>query len=307
MKVFVSTSSFGAHDTTPLDRLKQAGVDVVLNPYKRVLTSEESQTLLSDIDGLIAGTEALSRDVLMHAPKLRVISRCGAGLENVDMNAASELHMQVFNTPDAPTQAVAELTIGLILTVLRHLSRSDAQIRRGDWKKHMGGLLQGKTVGIIGFGRIGQRVATLLKGFDVCIMVTDPLLNEEAARAIGAHHADMETLLKKSDVITIHVPASTCLIDKRALSLTKPNAILINTARGGCVDEQALFDALRDGRLGGAGLDVFSGEPYSGPLSQLENIVLTPHIGSYAHECRVAMELEAAQHVLEGLGLIQYV
>ncbi len=309
MKVLITTSSFGKKDLEPLELLERAGLTVTLNPYKRTLSEEEIKTLLLEVapTGLIAGVEPLTSAVLESAKSLKAISRCGAGLDSVDLDAAARFNISVNNTPDAPTQAVAELTLGLILDLLRQVSLSDRQLRAGDWKKKMGRLLAGKTVGVIGLGRIGRRVAMLLKAFDCQVIACDLCPDNEWADAEGVVFLDKEALLGQADIVTLHLPCAdknNPLIGAREIEIMKPHSYLINAARGGLVDEEALLIALQEGRLAGAALDTFMIEPYEGPLMELDNVVLSPHVGSYAVEARVQMETEAVENLLAGLELV---
>jgi len=298
-KVFISTSSFGEGDPLPLKLLDEAGMNVQMNPHGSQLTPEECVSLYKDIDGLIAGTETLTATVLKSARNLKVISRCGVGMENIDLEAAKRQGIQVFNTPDAPTLAVAELTLGLMLALLRHLPRTDRDIRAGNWQKRMGNLLQGKKVGIIGFGRIGQKVAKLVQALGAQVVYCDPMVNKA-----GFQRLSLDELLAQSDIVSLHLSGGgkgAPLLGSRELRMMKQGSWLINCARGGVVSEAALYQVLQEGWLAGAALDVFAQEPYSGPLTTLENVILTPHVGSYAIESRIEMEVQAAKNLIKGL------
>ncbi|MCZ6508479.1 MAG: phosphoglycerate dehydrogenase [Acidobacteria bacterium] len=302
--VLVSTSSFAVYDTRPLDLLAAAGHEVHLNPHGRRLTPEESRTLLASSTGLIAGTEELSRKVLEFAPGLKVISRCGAGMDAVDLDAAAELGISVFRTSESHVDAVAELALAGILDVLRHISAADRDLRAGKWQKPMGRLLHGKTVRIVGFGRTGRRLAQLLQPFSVEILAVDPKEDRGFASEHGVTYGSLRTVAQRSDILTLHLdysPAVHHLVDRSIMELMPAGAILVNGARGGLLDEQALAEALRDKRLAGAYLDVFEEEPYSGVLTEFDNVLLTPHIGSYAVEGRIAMEIEATENLIHGL------
>lgn len=299
MKVFVSTGSFAEYDDLPIRLLKDAGLDIQLNPYGRKLAADECLNLYKDIDGLIAGTEALTAKVLKSARNLKVISRCGVGLDNIDLETAKEQGIKVFNTPDSPTVAVAELTVGLMLALLRHVPAVDRDIRAGKWQKRMGNLLQGKNVGIIGFGRIGQKVAELALGFGAKIMYCDPAVNRADYTRMP-----LDKLLSQSDIVSLHLLGGgddAPLLGDKELRSMKQGSWLINCARGGVVDEAALGQVLQEGRLAGAAVDVFQQEPYTGPLAKLDNVILTPHIGSYAVESRVDMEVQAVKNLIKGL------
>ena len=304
MKIFISTTSFAEYDKKPLELLRSAGFEVILNPYKRKLKPEEIVALASDCDGIIAGVEQITEEVLRSLPKLKAISRCGVGLDNVDLEAAEKRGILISNTPNAPSQAVAELTIALILNLLRKVSLSDRRVRNGQWKKEMGQLISGKTVGIIGLGRIGKRVTELLKSFEVKILASEPNPDKKWVRKNKINLVSMDELLKESDIVTLHIPyteQNRNLINSERLKIMKRGAILINTSRGGLIDEMALYQALKSGHLGGAALDVTEVEPYQGPLTELDNVIITPHIGSYAVEARIQMETEAAMNLIRML------
>jgi D-3-phosphoglycerate dehydrogenase len=304
MKILISTSSFGEHDRSPVRLLESHGFEVVFNPYKRKLKLEEVVELAKDCDGIIAGTEPLTEEVFEKLPHLKAISRCGAGLDNVDVGAARKHGIAVKATPDAPTQAVAELAVALILNALRRINFMDRQVRSGAWSKEMGGLLSGKTVGIIGLGRIGRRAAELLRPFGVKILASEPKPDKKWVGENRVTLTSLEGLLKESDIVTLHIPyteENRNLINAKRLNIMKRGAILVNTSRGGLVDEDALYQALKSEYLGGAALDAMEVEPYAGPLRELNNAILTPHIGSYALEARVQMEMEAAKNLINML------
>ncbi len=310
-KILITTSSFQTEAYTEFKQLRELGYEIHANPYRRKLTEQEVQSLLrDDVVAMIAGVEPLTRDVFSKASKLKVVSRCGMGLDSVDLAAAEEYGVLVYNTPDAPVQAVAELTLGMMLSLLRHIARADRGIRAGHWRAHMGGLLTARIVGLVGYGRIGRQVAELLRGFQARILACDK--SPPAVSPPGVTFCDLESLLAVSDIVSLHVPyepTTRHLIDARRLGMMKAGAMLINTSRGGLIDESALYEALRDGHLAGAALDTFDNEPYRGPLIGIEQVVLTAHMGSYAEESRARMEKEAVANLLVGLvakGLIAH-
>jgi D-3-phosphoglycerate dehydrogenase len=298
-KILIGPSSFAATDKTPMNRLIAAGYEVVDNPYKRKLTKEELLNLLKDdVVGLIAGLETIDREVLEKS-HIQVVSRVGAGVSNVDIEAARDLGIRVFNTPDAPTNAVAELTIGALLSLLRMIPQMDQALHEGQWQKRMGLQLQGKTVVIIGFGRIGRRVAELLSPFGVKILLVDPYVNESTCA--GYRKATLQATLPEADIITIHSSGQDCIIGEKEFSCMKKGVYLLNVARGGVISENALVKAIEDGTVAGAWLDTFEEEPYKGPLCSYQNVILTPHVGSYTAECRLQMENEAVDNLLNYL------
>jgi D-3-phosphoglycerate dehydrogenase / 2-oxoglutarate reductase len=305
IKILISTSSFAGDSREPLSLLDAAGVEYRLNPYGRKLKPAESIELLADVDGVIAGVELLDRNVLCQAARLKVISRCGTGMDSVDLAAAAELGIRVYNTPDAHVDAVAELTLAGILNLLREVGRADRLIRQGTWQKPMGRLLRGKWVGLIGLGRVGRALVGLLRPFHVTILAYDPYPDEQFAHENHIRYCELPELLAGADIVSLHLPYSAAnhhLLNRSNLERLKPGALLVNCARGGLIDEDALADRLRDGRIAGAYLDTFEQEPYQGPLAELDNVLLSPHIGSYATECRVRMEMEAVRNLLAGMG-----
>ncbi|UJP06145.1 MAG: phosphoglycerate dehydrogenase [Nitrosomonas sp.] len=298
----ISTSSFGIDQNPPLQQLQQQGFRIITNPYKRKLTEDEIIGLLKDgAIGLIAGIEPLTERVFQAAPALKVISRCGAGLDSVDLAAAQSRGIAVLNTPEAPAQAVAELTMGYILGLLRQISEIDQAVRSGEWPRTQGRLLAAQTVGIVGLGHIGRRVARLCRAFEAAVIAYDPFATRMPDDVTSV---SFEQLLQQADIITLHLPYSAGthhLLDTQAFAAMKPEAIVINAARGGLIDEDALAQALQSGKLAAAALDVFEQEPYRGPLLALHHVTVTSHVGSLARESRQRMETEAAENLLQGL------
>jgi D-3-phosphoglycerate dehydrogenase len=300
--ILITTSSFGKQDAGLLQSLSKAGFDFSLNPHRRKLTEAEVAQLIEQHQpiGMIAGVEPLTRSVLEKAGKLKVISRAGIGIDSIDLKSAKNLGIVVTNTPDAPTIPVAELTLGLILSLLRRIHVSDAGIRRGQWMRPMGNLLNGKTVGIVGCGRIGAYLAGLLSSFGCIILGYDPFNNRPGPfQPVG-----LEQILPNSDILSLHIPYNQenhHFIDAQSIQNMKKGALLINTARGGLVDEEALYNSLCSDHLGGAALDCFEQEPYTGKLKDLDNVLVTAHIGSYAQEGRNVMEKQAVENLLREL------
>lgn len=293
IKVFISTSSFGEQDPAPIKALTDAGFEVTLNPFNKKLTKEEALRLFPGHDGLIAGLETLDEEVLSKTG-LKVISRCGAGVSNVDLDAARRLNVQICSTPDAPTLAVAELTIGVLLALLRNIPQMDRDLHEGQWRKRTGHQLAGKTVVIVGFGRIGRKVAEFLGPFQVEIIVVDPLVkHEDGVLCLSLHEA-----LPKADIVTLHVSGGSELIGFKEIALMKKGVFILNAARGGVINEDALAQSLKADKVAGVWCDVFGQEPYQGPLREFARVILTPHIGSYTAECRKAMEMQAAMQLI---------
>lgn len=303
--VVTTTSTFSPSDSTAHRLLIEAGCEVRVNSLGRKLTEEESVEVLEGAHGVIAGTSPLSERVLRAAPHLAVISRVGVGLDSVDLEAVHERGIDLFVTADAVRAPVAELTVGLMLSVLRGVPLSDRRMRSGEWHQHSGRLLGERTVGIIGFGGIGRAVAQLLRGFGCRTMACDAAgIPDVQAAELGAEVVALPELLIAADVVTLHVPLSDDtrhLIGSAEIASMPSGSVLINTARGGIVDEEALAAALTSGHLAGAALDVFELEPYRGPLLDLDSVVLTAHIGSAAREARDRMEFEAVERLVTAL------
>jgi D-3-phosphoglycerate dehydrogenase len=302
--ILISTSSFGRYDEALIEDLMNSELKITFNPYGRELKENEIKELLNGVEGLIAGTEPLTRDVINSAKDLKVISRCGIGIDNIDIETAKSRGIKLYRTLEGPALAVAELTMGLMIDSLRHISYLSRKIRSGEWEKRMGRLLTGKTVGIVGMGTIGKKLVTLMRSFDCNVLATDHMVDVEFAKENKFEFVEMKELLRDSDIVTLHLPLNNDtkgLFDTNSFMQMKEGAIFINTSRGKIVDENALFEALRCGKIGHACLDVFSNEPYVGKLKELDNVTLTCHVGSYAREARVAMERQAVKNLLKGL------
>jgi len=299
-KIAITTTTFGEYDKGPLNLLSENGFQIIQNPYERKLKKDEVLALCKDAVGIIAGTETLDADIMETLVNLKVVSRCGTGVDNVALVDADRIGIKVYNTPDAPTSAVAELTIGLMLNLLRHVSQMGNELKMGQWKKRMGNLLCEKRVGIKGFGRIGRKVAELLRPFGCEIAYADPFVEDGL---LGLQRMSLKDMLCWADIVTIHVGVGDRLIGEKEFQCMKEGALIINTSRGGVVDESVLYEYLKNGNLSGAALDVFEEEPYFGALKELDNVILTPHIGSYAKEARVEMERQAVENLLKGLGI----
>ncbi|AFK22931.1 D-2-hydroxyacid dehydrogenase [Pyrococcus sp. ST04] len=284
--------------------LKDAGLEVIYEEYP---DEERLIELARDVEAIIVRSKPkVTRRVIENAPKLKVIARAGVGLDNIDVEAAKERGIEVVNAPGASSRSVAELAIGLIFAVARKIAFADRKMREGEWvkKQAMGFELEGKTIGIVGFGRIGYQVAKIAKALGMNILLYDPYPNEERAREVGGKFVDLETLLKESDIVTLHVPlldSTYHLINEERLKLMKKNAILINASRGAVVDTNALVKALQEGWIAGAGLDVFEEEPLpkDHPLTKLDNVVLTPHIGASTYEAQERAGVEVAEKIVK--------
>lgn len=307
-KILITTSSFDLSNFPEYDTLVKAGYEVQLNPHKKKMSEEQISDLMDDkVVAMIAGTEPLTEAVMQKAPELKLIVRCGIGMDNVDHLAAEKLGIKVYNTPDAPTRSVAELTLGHILSLLRRVAESDRMIREGKWQSLMGSLLYGQTVGVIGFGRIGKMVSQLLIAFGAKVLVYDVF---QQRGFDGVEIVSKEKIFAESDVITLHLPytkESHHLIDENALAQMKPGVLIVNVSRGGLVDDEALYAAIINNRIAGAALDCFEREPYKGPLVNCEKVQLTSHMGSYASQSRVKQEQDSSEVLMRELRLINLI
>jgi D-3-phosphoglycerate dehydrogenase / 2-oxoglutarate reductase len=300
-RVLVTTHPFGEIDRDPIELLEKQGIPFTLNPVKRRLREQELAEMIGPYEALIAGTEPITEVVLDRSENLRLIARVGIGLDSVALGSARSRGIAVTYTPSAPSPAVAELAIAQMLALLRRTVTVDTEIRHGEWHRRIGRRLGRMTVGVIGAGRIGRLVIEHVKGWSARILANDLVRDPEFSRLSGCIWTDVETIYRDADIITLHVPLTARtrgMIGARELALMKPDAILINTARGEIVDEAALAAALRARPTFSAALDVFSEEPYSGELTTLDNCILSAHIGSATRDCRLRMELEAAQEVV---------
>lgn len=303
-KVLVSPSSFGKCGYEPLDILVNNGYEPVINPYGRKLTEEDVITLGKECVGIVAGVEPLNKTVIDALLDLRCISRVGVGMDSIDLEYAKKKNIIVKNTPDGPSRAVAELTIGLTFALLRRIPQADSNIKNGIWKKEIGNLLDSKIIGIIGLGRIGKITAELFLGLGNEVVVYDKLIDENWTSVHKVKVVEQSELLKSADIITIHIPPNinkTPIIGLKELNLLKKTAFIINISRGGVVDEESLFKILINNKIAGAAIDVFDKEPYNGPFTTLKNVVLTPHLGSYAAEGKLKMEIDAVKNLIESL------
>ena len=276
--------------------------------YRTGLTREQFLAGLAECDAVVVRSQMkVDEEAIRIGSRLRVIGRAGVGLDNIDVDAARAAGITVVNAPDSTTTAVAELTIGLMFALARRIAVGDASLRRGEWRRSelVGMELAGRTLGILGLGRIGLAVAERANALGMTCLGNDPYVSEEVARARAIRVVAMDELLAQADVVTLHVPltgATRGLLAFEQLQRMKHGALLVNVARGGVVDEAALAQALRDGRLGGAAIDVFENEPPTGsPLLEAPNTVLTPHLGASTAEAQARVSEEVAQRVLEAL------
>jgi len=285
--------------------LEKAGYEVILNPYGRIMTKEQMFEQVQEVSGIIIGVDPLDKDVLKVATKLRAIAKYGVGTDNIDLDYARERRIPVSVTAGANTNAVADFAFTLMLCVARKVIAIDRRCRNRDWSKIVGLDIYGKTLGILGLGAIGKGVAKRAKGFDMKVLAYDISWDEDYARKNGIIYATPHEIYEQADFISIHLPLTDDtrnMIDSDAFARMKKNAVLVNTARGGIVDEAALVRALKEGRIMGAGIDVFSCEPpEEKELYELENLVMGSHCAASTEGALENMSLMAVQNLLRDL------
>ena len=305
-RILVALQTFGEFSDESKRLLKNAGITVVYNTLGHRLDREEIVRLGQGCVAIIAGVEPYDRDVLDQLPDLRCISRSGVGTDAIDVAYAKAKGIVVLNTPQVVVQPVSEMALAMMFDLLRHLSYHTGILKTGKWEKRAGHLFTGRKIGIIGLGRIGKRVGELCRALQATVMGYDVYPDKEWAARQGVFLVDLETLITTCDIISVHISVTSdnpFVLGAREFNKMKKGTILINTSRGQVIDEVALYEALRSGHLGGAGLDVFQTEPYDGPITSLDNIVLTPHISTLTEESRSEMEREATVNALRFLKL----
>lgn len=284
--------------------LTENGLDV---SYEPEITSDQLKEKISNYNIVIVRSRTtLTKEIIEKADSCEIIARVGVGLDNVDQDAAKAKNIRVINAVEGAMNAVAELVLGLMLSLARQIPRGDRGIRNDEWlKKQLKGTeLKGKYLGIIGLGNIGKRLGRLARSLNMNIIGYDVVpIDPEFAKEVGLMKADLDTLLQSSDYVSIHVPlldSTYHMINKEKLSTMKKTARIINTSRGGVIDEDALYDAIKSGNLGGAALDVFESEPATGnKLAELDNVILTPHIGAQTKEAQSLAANVIAEKIIQ--------
>lgn len=306
MKILVTpTSMQPPAKSEALDRLREFSNDIVFNTVGKPLTEEQLIPLLEGCDGYIAGLDQVTERVLQSCPKLKAISRYGVGYDRVNIKAAAQLGITVTNTPGVNAQAVAELAMGLILCLARKLPALDRRTKAGEWARSTGMELCGKTIGIIGLGAVGRRVAKCCSGFGMDMLAYDPYIDTSYCDAMDIGVRSFDAIIKESDIITLHLPLNdaTChVINAETIKTMKDGVILVNTSRGAIIDEDAAYQALVSGKLGALGVDAFEVEPpVNSPLLSLDNVVATPHTGAHTREAVVNMQNLSVQNLIDVL------
>jgi D-3-phosphoglycerate dehydrogenase len=303
--VLITMRGLDASQTGPLKALFDAGHEVRVVPRERGATPAEAAAALRGCAAVIAGGEAYGAALFDAAPALRHVARFGAGYDAVDVGAATARGVVVTNGAGANASAVADLTLGLILAVARNIARYDREIRGGHWQSRIGADVWRQTLGIVGLGQIGRAVARRARGFEMRLLACEPAPDAPAVAELGVELVSIERIFAESDFVSLHLPATAAtagLVDARLLSLMKPGAFFVNAARGALVDEDALYAALSERRIAGAGLDVRGAEPPGdGRFEALDNVVMTPHTGAATPLSRVLSARAAAESVVRVL------
>ncbi len=303
-RILIASRSFGSTSSKPWDVLNQAGCEILQADMTHKMTEERLIELLQDVDGAIIGVVPMTDYVMDHCPNLKVVSMHGVGVDHIDLTAAAQRGIVIANCLGANDQSVADLTIGLMISIARDIPSVDRVVRGGGWGAYEGHELWNKTLGLIGLGRIGRGVAKRALGFDMKVLAYDPYVQPENVEQ-DISLVSFDKVLREADYISLHATLSEetrHMIGAAQLQTMKPTAYLINTARGALVDEEALYTALINKQISGAALDVYNDEPPKGsPLLQLENVVVTPHIGAHTRESIERVGVMAAENVLRTL------
>ncbi len=304
MNILITATPFCENSLKPIELLKTNNINFSF--YKKNITTESQLIkILKDKDVVIAGLEKYTKKVIESSKKLKLISRVGIGLDNVDLEEAKKNNILVTHTPDAPTLAVVEFTLGLMLSSSRLIHLSNLDIRNSKWQRYTGKRLEYSTVGIIGVGRTGKRIIRLLSKIGVKKILINDIKYKNVISKKNIIKSSKKKIYQQSDIISLHIPLTkktSNLITKKEFKLFKKNSILINTSRGGIVNENDLYLALKNKKLFSAAMDVFASEPYHGKLKNIKNCLLTPHMASMTKDCRIRMETEATEEAIRLVG-----
>ncbi len=302
--ILLTSYPFCCKNDEPFKLLQKNGFTIIgsVIDNKKKLTKEEIISYIGNADAVIAGTEKYDSEILKYAEKLKLISRLGIGLDNIDFKETRKRKITVAYTPDAPSKAVAELTIGLMITAGRRVLNVDKDLRNEKWNRFVGLDISNKTIGIIGLGRIGRLLLKFLRPFNCKILVNDIKPDTDFIKKNNLFFCSKYQIYKKSDIISLHIPLTPKtynMIKLKQLQIMKNNCVLINTSRGGIINENDLYNHLQYASEFYAAVDVFQNEPYTGKLCSLHNIILTPHLGSCSEHSRYLMELGAVQNIID--------
>jgi D-3-phosphoglycerate dehydrogenase len=307
VKILVTPRSFGKTNPVLFERLSAAGLEAIRNDTGGILSAQQMREKIADCRGVILGVDPLNAEVLAAAPLLRAVAKYGVGVDNIDLDVCRARGIAVSRTVGANSNAVADCAFALMLAVARKTALIDRRCRKRDWSKITGIDLYGKTLGIVGFGAVGKCVAKRARGFSMRVLAHDPVFDHEAAAALDVEKADVDSICREADFISLHSSLNettrNCINEQR-LALMKKTAVLVNTARGGLVDESALLAALREGRIYGAGLDVFEEEPPSArDWYELDNVTLGSHCAASTNGATETMGTMAVDNLLRDMGL----
>jgi len=305
MKVLITSTSFGKVVKEPVELLKKKGYQIIWNERGRPLKEDEVREGIKGIDAYIAGLDEITAKAIEAADKLKVISKYGAGVDNIDIETATRRKIVVTNTPGTNTETVADLTFGLILAIARKIPQADTSTKKGEWKKFFGSAVYGKTLGIVGMGEIGKAVARRAKGFNMRIIYWSRRRKLDIEEETGAKYTDLKSVLREADFVSLHLALTSetkNIIGESEIKLMKPTTFLINTARGPLINEDALYRCLRDRVIAGAAVDSYSDEPpQRSPLLSLDNIITTSHMGGYTYEALKDMGMTSVENVIDAL------
>lgn len=301
-KILITPRSYGKTDMSVVDMLKEAGFEPVMNPYGQILTKEQMQKEIADCVGVILGVDPMDKEVIDCAPNLKAIAKYGVGTDNIDLKYCEEKGIKVSITRAANANAVADMAFSLICACARKLVYINDRCREKDWTKIMGFDIYKKKIGILGLGAIGKGVAKRAEGFDMDVLAYDVYWDEAFAKEHNVTFAKPEEIFKTCDFISLHLPLTDetrCIVNAESIATMKPNAILVNTARGGLIDDNALLDALEAGKIAGAGLDVFNEEPPADPRwYTLKNIIMGSHAAASTNGASETMSRMATENVI---------
>ena len=302
-KVLSTSPTFGYYVSEPSEYLENNGCKVDLFPQGKEISQEELVQGVAEYDAIIVGIEKFTKAVIQASKRLKILAKHGIGVDNIDVDAASAKGIVVTNAPGTNSDAVADLTFGLFLSLARSIPFADRSVKGGEWPRIVGVQINGKVLGIIGLGQIGKKVAKRASGFDMRVLAYDVFKDEAFARKWGITYVSLDEVLAESDFLSIHVPigpSTRGLIGERELSLMKKEAFLVNISRGGIVDEEALYRVVREGGIKGVALDVFAPEPPTGsPLLDLDNVIATPHMGGYSFEALRETGMVCARSIVD--------
>lgn len=304
-RILITPRSFGKTSNVPFEMLERHGYEIIRNDTGKSYTEDELLKVIGDVDGVIAGLDPITRKVLEKGKKLKVVSKYGVGVDNIDLEAARELGIKVTYTPGANNESVADFAFALMLALSRKINDLHEIVKSNKWEKKIGTEVYGKTIGIVGTGAIGKGVARRAGGFNMEILAYDIYPDEAFANQTGMKYVDKKTLLERSDFISLHVPLTDEMyhfIGDVELDMMKKSSILINTSRGGIVDEAALYNALKEYKIAGAALDVYETEPPTNSrLLELKNILLAPHCGASTVDATDRMGIMAVEGLVSVL------